>query len=165
MSDDDTRRFFASFANAALERSLPQIREWLKRRLGPRASLGGLALEGERVRLRDARLPFAGHLVLHVDTALLWADPAALVAAGVDLAGALRSVRLESMRGTLHESGSPGTPRANAMSRTSVPERSRHATTTAPSAVRVDAVWQHSHTRSSSRTSGERAPSALSVRL
>lgn len=102
MSDDDTRRFFASFANAALERSLPQIREWLKRRLGPRASLGGLSLEGERVRLRDARLPFAGHLVLHVDTALLWADPAALVAAGVDLAGALRSVRLESMRGTLH---------------------------------------------------------------
>lgn len=102
MSDDDTRRFFASFANTVLERSLPQIRAWLKSRLGPRASLGGLELEGEKVRLKDAHLPFGGHLVLHVDTALLRADPSALVAAAGDLASALRSVRIERMQGTLH---------------------------------------------------------------
>ena len=86
--------FFASFANAMLERSLPAIREWLKSRLGPRATLGKVEMDGPRIRVSDARVPLGARLVLEVERATLLSNPE-------DFVAGLPPARLESLEGRL----------------------------------------------------------------
>ena len=87
-------RVLGTFANAVLERTLPRIREWLKARLGPDATLNALELDGPRVHLVDARIPIGKNLSLFVARATLLTSPEELVSGGAP-------VRLERLEGTL----------------------------------------------------------------
>lgn len=66
---------FSQLANAMIERSLPAIREWLRARLGPRATLGEVSVEGTRVTVRRARIPLGAAVILDVERATLIARP------------------------------------------------------------------------------------------
>lgn len=85
-------RALEAFANAVLERTLPRIRQWLALRLGPRAELAGLELDGARVHLVDARIPLGPRAILH-------ASRATFVTRAEHLALGLPPVRLETLEG------------------------------------------------------------------
>ncbi|HJL17715.1 MAG TPA: hypothetical protein RMH99_18770 [Sandaracinaceae bacterium LLY-WYZ-13_1] len=86
-----------TFANAVLGRTLPRVREWLRSRLGPGASLGALELDGARVHLLEARVPI-GALELRVRRATL-------VTAPEDVVAGRAPVRLERLEGELRGGG------------------------------------------------------------
>lgn len=97
MSDADQPgggSFFSAFANAMIERSLPAIREWLRTRLGARASLGEVSVEGVRVTVKNSRIPLGAAVMLAVDEATLLARPD-------NLMGGRAPAHLERLRGVL----------------------------------------------------------------
>ncbi|MGE3635635.1 MAG: hypothetical protein AB7P00_37365 [Sandaracinaceae bacterium] len=94
MSDTDGSGFFAAFANAMIERSLPAVREWLRTRFGERASLGTVSVDNGNVRVVDAQLPLGAAVVLGVEEAILVARPEGLARGG-------SPVRLSSLRGVV----------------------------------------------------------------
>lgn len=94
VTDQDGGSFFKSFAKAMLERSLPSIRDWLVSRLGPDAKIGEVTLEGDRVFVKDAHVPFGAQLILDVEEAVLDARPEAMMAG-------LPPARLAMLRGAI----------------------------------------------------------------
>ncbi len=85
-------RALEAFANAVLERTLPRIRQWLAARLGPRAELASLELDGSRVHLVDARIPLGPRALLH-------ASRITFVTRAEDLALGLPPILLERLEG------------------------------------------------------------------
>lgn len=85
-------RALEAFANAVLERTLPRIRQWLVARLGPRAELASLELDGSRVHLVDARIPLGPRALLH-------ASRITFVTRAEDLALGLPPILLERLEG------------------------------------------------------------------
>ncbi len=85
---------FHTFANAVLARTLPSVREWLRQKVGERATIASMELDGARVHLIDARLPLGPTAVLEIERATF------ATSAG-DLAAGRPPMRMESMRGRL----------------------------------------------------------------
>ncbi|HEY8429042.1 MAG TPA: hypothetical protein VIL20_11735, partial [Sandaracinaceae bacterium] len=91
-------RALEAFANAVLERTLPRIRQWLAVRLGPRAELASLELDGARVHLIGARIPLGPRATLH-------AARATFATRAEDLAFGLPPISLERLEGRLELPG------------------------------------------------------------